>query len=405
MSRRSERIATRIASRDRHRERGTVTIRHVTLLQSGPDTAPNPPRVTGLVVNGTPTYTHNNPGLVYNQVWNPWGDGGVIGGALPEGFLGFMTGITATQKLIGRGTTSDGLPYTDIEVSGVPSTTSGIQIFAHDFVIPHNFPAVQGDAVSGWLGFEILESEGVANAFTMRIAQFNGSALVGTTTFATGVPAGVETRTPMTMTVSAATATQVAVGLFSGVTTIGLFARLRVRFIFPVLNRGAVPLTDTVPLATLAARRGGVPVYGAVGPSTLGVRGTPLAGRFIAGDELYVQGLVLRVAGDGIASANAASLSLAAPLAGVVIDGDPIVPKWRNEAVVPAQVQGLGRRLPDGDTIEARDLFVTIAAAAVPFAPIYGDFVTLPDGDTRQVIVATPLMHHGMPVRYRMQIR
>jgi hypothetical protein len=141
------------------------------------------------------------------------------------------------------------------------------------------------------------------------------------------------------------------------------------------------------------------------GATTIGLRGTALVGRFIAGDRLRIGDAILTVAGDAIAASNAASVTLTAGLPTGFADGDAVTVEWANVRVVPADIQALGERIPDGTLVEMRDLFLTIAAGNLPWRPVSADEVVLPDGDVRTVVTAQPIMQDGIPISWRLQVR
>jgi len=142
------------------------------------------------------------------------------------------------------------------------------------------------------------------------------------------------------------------------------------------------------------------------GPTTFGLRGTAMVGRFIAGDLLRIGDAILAVAADAVADNNAATVTITAGLPVGLADGAAVAVEWLNvRADVPAEIQGLGERIPDGTLVEMRDLFLTIAAGNLPWPPASGDEVALPGGDIRSVVVAQPIMEEGIAVTWRVQVR
>jgi hypothetical protein len=168
------------------------------------------------------------------------------------------------------------------------------------------------------------------------------------------------------------------------------------------VQAGANPAPNPPRYANLVVNGAALP-----GASTLGVRGSPLVGRFIAGDQikLAVGGEIFNVIADAVAVSNAAVLTLSGVLPYAVSDGDPIIPIWLNERSIVADIVGLGTRVPDGHIIQTRDLFLTIAANSIPWEPRNGDRITLPSGDVREVVAWTPALVDGVPISYRLQVR
>jgi hypothetical protein len=156
------------------------------------------------------------------------------------------------------------------------------------------------------------------------------------------------------------------------------------------------------------ARIAGLVVNGnpLAGATTFGLRGTAMVGRFIAGDLLRIGDAILAVAADAVADNNAATVTITAGLPVGLADGAAVAVEWLNvRADVPAEIQGLGERIPDGTLVEMRDLFLTIAAGNLPWPPASGDEVALPGGDIRSVVVAQPIMEEGIAVTWRVQVR
>lgn len=142
------------------------------------------------------------------------------------------------------------------------------------------------------------------------------------------------------------------------------------------------------------------------GATAIALRATALVGRLIAGDILRVGTAILRVAADAIAASNAVTVTLSAGLPEALSDGAPVEVEWLNvRAGIPADIQGLGERIPDGTLIEMRDLFLTISAGSLPWRPASGDEVILPGGDVRAVVVAQPVMEQGISISWRLQVR
>jgi hypothetical protein len=142
------------------------------------------------------------------------------------------------------------------------------------------------------------------------------------------------------------------------------------------------------------------------GATTFGLRGSALVGRFIAGDRLRIGDAILTIAATAVADSNAATVTITAGLPVGLSDGTAVTVEWLNVRTdVPAEIQGLGERIPDGTLVEMRDLFLVVAAGNLPWRPVSADEVILPDGDIRAVVTAQPIMEDGTPISWRLQVR
>jgi hypothetical protein len=202
--------------------------------------------------------------LGYNELGNPFGDGGTIGAAFPVGFSPTGGGISWSENFIGRGTTSDGLPYVDLEMSGTPVNTAGATIITANFDST-DFLASAGTTAAGWVGVVVLSATGVSAPFVVRFRAFSTFGLADFNAVASDVGLMDERRLTSSRTFSNGSTQRIAWELGAPATTAGVPVVLRLRFILPVINRSATPLTDTVPIATLAQRVGTTPQYGLEG--------------------------------------------------------------------------------------------------------------------------------------------
>lgn len=207
-------------------------------------------------------------GLTYNETSNPWGDGAI---ASPiTGFTAIGAGSTWTITKLGEGFVDGGVPYVDIEVAGtVAANTNAIYVSTRDAALP--IAAVSGDVISGWAGVTLLEAEGIAlgaasPGLVLRLNGMNNAFSSGDATVIATLPGlGVPVQGQVTRTLSSGATNNVAMLLLVGGGIVGVAPRYVARFLFPVVNRGASPLTASVPVPVLAERRNGVPQYGLLG--------------------------------------------------------------------------------------------------------------------------------------------
>lgn len=202
-------------------------------------------------------------GLTYNETSNPWGDG-AIGGAL-AGFQVMGGGGGWTLTKIGAGML-DGVPYVDIEaVSTTATNTNNIYLTTRDASKP--IATTLGETLSAHAGAALIEAEGFTlSAITLRFYEMNGAFRTGSFSLMAAMPGlGALVEGGATRTFSNASANNAAVVLDMGDPIIGVAPRFVARVLFPVVHRGAPPLTASVPVSVLAARRNGVPQYGLLG--------------------------------------------------------------------------------------------------------------------------------------------
>jgi uncharacterized protein YmfQ (DUF2313 family) len=202
-------------------------------------------------------------GQTYNETSNPWGDGSI--GGTPAGFQALGVGSTWTITKLGEGVV-DGAPYIDVEFSGTPAADTNI-IYAttRDVALP--ITAGTGDVISAWVGVTLLEAEGFTlSGPELRLSGLNGASITTDFTLISALPGlGRPVQGAVTRTLSDGSTNNVAVLLLVGNGIVGAAPRYVARFLFPVVNRGASPLTASVPVPVLAARRNGVPQYGLLG--------------------------------------------------------------------------------------------------------------------------------------------
>jgi uncharacterized protein YmfQ (DUF2313 family) len=202
-------------------------------------------------------------GLTYNETSNPWGDGAI---ASPiTGFTAIGAGSTWTVTKLGAGFL-DGVPYVDVEVLGTAAAnTNAIYVSTRDAALP--IAAAAGDVFSGWAGVALLEASGFTlSAPALRLNEMTGAFTAGAFTTIASLPGlGQMVHGSATRTFTAGGTNNAAILLSVGNGIVGQVPRYVARFLFPVVNRGSAPVTASVPLGTLSARRGGVPQYGLLG--------------------------------------------------------------------------------------------------------------------------------------------
>lgn len=203
-------------------------------------------------------------GLTYNETSNPWGDGAI--GGTPAGFQAIGAGSTWAITKMGEGFVNGGVPYIDVEFAGTAAAnTNAIYATTRDAALP--IAAVSGDVISGWAGVTLLEAEGFTlSAPALRLNGLNGGFITSDFTVIAALPGlGQPVQGAVTRTLNGGSTTNVAVLLLVGGGIVGVAPRYVARFLFPVVNRGASPLTASVPVPVLAERRNGVPQYGLLG--------------------------------------------------------------------------------------------------------------------------------------------
>lgn len=206
-----------------------------------------------------------DPALAYNIAVNPWSDGGTIGtsaGPTEWGFIG--GGLSAVMSA--KTSNPDGTTTVEYTVSGTSNGNPQNLFFTEANQLPIANEAAVGDSFCLDVGFELVSIMGA----TSRV-WLNSQSIAGNT---------VNSNAIMTPTIAAGTPYQRyrIAGALTNVGTAGAIGTVRLenmtngtavaavfRVTFPVLVRGTTYLTDTVPLATLAARINGVPQYGLMG--------------------------------------------------------------------------------------------------------------------------------------------
>jgi hypothetical protein len=201
-----------------------------------------------------PTY---NPSLVYNLILNPWSDGSPPTGWTPTGNVG------VTVAWLSSGV-RDGIHYSRWRVTG---TASGTTVSVVRMNVPADIPAVLGDVFNAEVRFEKVRDAGANNpTFQLRITErtlggttlaSSGINIANTTTFAS--PPHRHTRTTNNASV------QCVVFDLQMVPAAGHVYDFDIDIGFPVAASGAAYLTDSVPVATLAARKNAIPQYGLQG--------------------------------------------------------------------------------------------------------------------------------------------
>lgn len=202
-------------------------------------------------------------GLTYSEVVNPWGDG-AVGGAV-SGFQVIGGGGVWTLTKLGDGLL-DGVPYVDMEaVSTAAINTNNIYLTTRDGALP--IATTLGETLSAHAGAALLDAEGFTlSAITLRFYEMNGAFRTGSFNLMATLPGlGVLAEGGTTRIFNHAAANNAAVLIDMGPAIIGQAPRFVARYAFPVINRGAAPVTDSVARTVLAERRNGVPQYGLLG--------------------------------------------------------------------------------------------------------------------------------------------
>ncbi len=204
-----------------------------------------------------------DPALPYNLAPNPWGDGSPP--TAWEARAG--TGI-ATPSFVSSGV-RDGVFYTRWRVQGTSSGSALVLIspFASGSLIP----AVVGDTFSGQVFVEVarLGAGSTWTGLSVRLRGQTSNSLVTSNNeqTSTGISDAVRfsdgpQRVSRTLTSGSTLFAEMVVALTNSP---GVVFDMDIDIGFPVFNTGASYLTDTVPIATLAARVGTTPQYGLEG--------------------------------------------------------------------------------------------------------------------------------------------
>ncbi len=141
------------------------------------------------------------------------------------------------------------------------------------------------------------------------------------------------------------------------------------------------------------------------GVTSITVTGAPLAGRFIAGDVLLINGVRFLVQAEAQASSNSAAVSVLPALPWQVNGGTAVTVEWKNDEIVPAAVAAYAQRLIDGSLIESGDLSVTISAHRLKNVPSLSTIVVLPGEDIRKIVAISPQLVEGIAISYSIQVR
>lgn len=210
-----------------------------------------------------------DPTLTYNELPDPWFDAFTVGAPPPATCLVGGAGAVWTQSVVVKGLTADGLPFVEIEATGTPANTNGFGLIIGG-TPGAGMPAWPGDTVSGWLRTAVVSYSGPTPTSGFPRIDFGGA----TNTFFTAdrsvvlgsLVVGTEYTVTATRTLSNGSVTQAGWMVnATGVSVVGTPVTIRYRVVFPVVNRGAAPITDTVSPQTLAARRNETPQYGLLG--------------------------------------------------------------------------------------------------------------------------------------------
>ncbi|MBR0653306.1 DUF2313 domain-containing protein [Roseomonas terrae] len=203
----------------------------------------------------------------YNVVPNPWGDGGVIGGALPTDWS--WSGAGLTSKMLAKGMLADGTQHVEIELSGTATAANNVSALFVPIGPGAPVPINLGDDYSFEVGVEVLAlSSSLGNPLVVR-PYVGGASTFPNAGLTTGAPVPLgapHARYRATDSMDNAASYCATCGLLLQGHTIGDVVLVKVRISFPIMSPGTgVYLTDTVPVARLAERINGVPQYGLQG--------------------------------------------------------------------------------------------------------------------------------------------
>lgn len=193
-----------------------------------------------------------DPSLVYNEVRDPWANGGTIGGALPDGWPQSASGVAFT--LTARGTTDDGLPYFRIRFAGTATNTnSNAASFSN--AANRECPISVGEVFSGWVRARLV-------AVTQPLGALFVQAVLIETRDSGPVGGARSTLGNLSLTedgvfygARAATTSDVtggALAIWFGGQTTGQEIDFEVEVVFPVTSRGYRPANDYASIQELA---------------------------------------------------------------------------------------------------------------------------------------------------------
>ncbi len=204
-------------------------------------------------------------GLEYNLVPNPWGDGLTAGtpGSFPAGWSGSTTSNGITRTIIGSKVDGD-VHGPIIQFTGTAAASGLFE------VLPAGFgpAAVAGETWSASMYLALLDGSlppGTRRLILWGRTGANGQVDPGMPTAVAPVnaPIGGQLFTA-SHTLSNVTAVAISMDL-EFLVTAGDDVNLTLHIGFPALVKAASPITDRVPIATLAARINAVPQYGLLG--------------------------------------------------------------------------------------------------------------------------------------------
>lgn len=209
--------------------------------------------------DGVPTFTYD-PALEYNHISNPWFDGAGPG-AVPTGMFVMTSSQNVTCTVVGTAV-DDGVPCLDLLLSGTASGSSVTVLLGMD-TAAGAMQAVLGDTMSMAIYGRLMS--GTSVDLQLQIVEISASNTelannIGTTFTPNNDPIRTQRKANARVLTNAATArvrTRVLFRPTSGVTYNSV-----IRIGFPQAGKQATPITDRVPLDTLAARIGTMPQYG-----------------------------------------------------------------------------------------------------------------------------------------------
>jgi uncharacterized protein YmfQ (DUF2313 family) len=201
-------------------------------------------------------------GLTYNLLGNPWADGVVAGSPgtnPPDWGFHFSNDGTLNRTIIGIGV-ENRVPYYEVRCHGVIPTGS-YQII---IVLGTGVPGAPGDTFSASV-FARLMDGALPTSFGLWVQEVSSTFMISLVDVApTNAPLDTQ-RVDLTRTFTQPDATGANSLLITNFLAAGTVVDFTLRIGFPVLTRSAVPLLNSVPLPTLAARINTTPQYGLLG--------------------------------------------------------------------------------------------------------------------------------------------
>lgn len=207
----------------------------------------------------SPRFTYD-PALTYNESMNPWGGGA----GFPDDWAQIAGGLTAT--VTNRTTNGDGTTTVEFTISGTSNGNAQVLFASSNTGLPINILAAPGESFAFEMGIEVVSLTGATARCWLSSLNSSGATINSNALQSAVIPPGTP---PQLYRLSGALVNAGTVGAGGGLRIDGVNNGVPVsglvRLTFPVLSRGLVHLTDSVPLSTLSARIGTTPQYGLLG--------------------------------------------------------------------------------------------------------------------------------------------